>query len=27
VNIVRDDFHPDWNYTINPTPITAVITS
>ena len=25
VNIVRDDFHPDWNYVINPT--TALITS
>jgi hypothetical protein len=27
VNIVRDDFHPDWNYEIKPTPITALITS
>jgi Rhodopirellula transposase DDE domain len=27
VNIVRDSFHPDWNYTINPRPTTAVITS
>ena len=31
VNIVRDEFHPDWNYTIHPTPTptppTAVITS
>jgi len=27
VNIVRDDFHPDWNYTINPAPTTAVIIS
>jgi len=27
VNIVRDDFHPDWNYTINPQPTTALILS
>jgi hypothetical protein len=27
VNIVRDDFHPEWNYTIHPTPKTAVIHS
>ncbi len=27
VNIVRDEFHPDWNYTIHPTPPTAVIIS
>jgi Rhodopirellula transposase DDE domain len=27
VNIVGDEFHPDWNYTIHPTPPTAVITS
>jgi hypothetical protein len=27
VNIVRDEFHPDWNYTINPIPTTAVILS
>jgi hypothetical protein len=30
VNIVRDQFHPDWNYMINPNPpqpTTAVITS
>jgi hypothetical protein len=27
VNIVRDEFHPDWNYRINPNPITALITS
>jgi hypothetical protein len=26
VNIVRDDFHPDWNYVINPK-TTALITS
>jgi len=27
VNIVGDEFHPDWNYTVHPTPPTAVITS
>lgn len=27
VNIVRDAFHPDWNYTIHPIPPAAVITS
>jgi len=27
VNIVRDDFHPDWNYTINPQQTTALINS
>jgi hypothetical protein len=27
VNIVRDDFHPDWHYTINPQPTTALILS
>jgi hypothetical protein len=27
VNIVRDAFHPDWNYVINPTPTTALIHS
>ena len=27
VNIAREDFHPDWNYTINPRPTTAVIHS
>jgi hypothetical protein len=27
VNIVRDDFHSDWNYTINPQPTTALILS
>jgi len=27
VNIVRDDFHPDWNYTIKPRKKTAVIHS
>jgi len=27
VNIVGDEFHPDWNYTIHPTPTTAVIIS
>ena len=27
VNIVGDEFHPDWNYTIHPTPPTAVIIS
>jgi len=27
VNIVRDEFHPDWNYEIQPDPTTAVITS
>jgi hypothetical protein len=27
VNIVRDAFHPDWNYEIQPRPTTAVITS
>ena len=27
VNIARDEFHPDWNYTIHPTPIPALITS
>lgn len=24
VNIARDEFHPDWNYTIHPTPPAAV---
>ena len=27
VNIAREDFQPDWNYTINPRPTTAVIHS
>ncbi len=27
VNIARDDFHPDWNYTINPQQTTALINS
>ena len=27
VNIIRDEFHPDWNYTIHPTPTTALIIS
>ena len=27
VNIVRDSFHPDWNYTINPQQTTALILS
>lgn len=27
VNIFRDDFHPDWNYQIKPTPTTALIPS
>jgi hypothetical protein len=27
VNLVGDEFHPDWNYTIHPTPPTAVIDS
>jgi hypothetical protein len=27
VNIVRDDFHPNWNYTINPQQTTALINS
>src|SRR5450631_1784237 len=27
VNIARDEFHPDWNYTIHPTSIPALITS
>jgi Rhodopirellula transposase DDE domain len=27
VNIVGDEFHPDWNYTVHPTPPTAVIIS
>jgi hypothetical protein len=27
VNIVRDSFHPDWNYTINPQPTAALILS
>ncbi|HZV25153.1 MAG TPA: ISAzo13 family transposase, partial [Acidothermaceae bacterium] len=27
INIVRDEFHPDWNYEIKPTQITALITS
>ena len=27
VNIVRDEFHPDWNYTIHPTPTDPLILS
>ena len=27
VNIVGDEFHPNWNYTVHPTPLTAVIPS
>jgi hypothetical protein len=27
VNIVRDGFHPDWNYEIQPRPTTALIHS
>ena len=27
INISYDQFHPDWNYTINPRPTTAVIHS
>jgi len=27
VNIVRDEFHPDWNYTIHPIPTDPLILS